>query len=80
MQICTHLMNKHNSKKLPLVKSFDWDLKFIIGSSSLSSHREQKATLMFDCIHDNQSEFLSTEINRKKIDEFIRELKTCIDQ
>ncbi|KAG5675118.1 hypothetical protein PVAND_005047 [Polypedilum vanderplanki] len=77
LQICKHLMNQNNSKNIPLMKSFDWDIKYIIGNSSLSSHREQKATLAFNCQHNGKLEALSIEINREAVDKMIKELENC---
>lgn len=80
LKICQHLMNKHNSRMTPLMTSFHWDIKFIIGNSSLSSHREQKASLIFECQHKNESESLSIEMNRDMIDRMIKELESAVNE
>lgn len=73
MQICNHLINVHNSSQgIPLMTSFDWNLKYIMGNSSLESHRELKATLTFEC-HDKTS--LSVEMSPDMIDKMIDELE-----
>jgi hypothetical protein len=77
LQICKHLMNQNNSKNTPLMTSFDWDIKFIVGNSSLSSHREQKATLTLDCLHNNKPESLSIEMSRSAVEKMIKELENC---
>lgn len=73
--ICRNLMHSHNSENNLLLKSFDWDIKFIIGNSSLASHREQKATLIFDCDKKQSSETLSVEMDKEMIDKMINELE-----
>lgn len=75
LAICRHLMIAHNSENNLLMKSFDWDIKFIIGNSSLASHREQKATLIFDCNKKQSSETLSVEMGKDMIDTMINELE-----
>lgn len=56
--------------------SFDWDLKFVIGNSSLSSFREQRATLIFNCQRGKFDETVSVELNREMIDKIIEELES----
>ena len=73
--VCRHLMHAHNSENNLLMKSIDWDIKFIIGNSSLASHREQKATLIFDCDKKKSSETLSVEMGKDMIDKMINELE-----
>lgn len=74
--MCQHLVNLHNSSNIPLMKSFDWDLKFIIGNSSLASFREQRATLILDCQKGKESDSVSVELNRAMVDKLIQELET----
>lgn len=75
LAICRHLMNNHNSESNLMMKTFDWDIKFIIGNSSLASHREQKVTLIFDCDKNKSSETLSVEMGKQMIDQMINELE-----
>lgn len=75
-QVAKHLLKVHNSQEIPLMTSFDWDLKFITGSSSLASHREQKATLIFECDIKKSSETLSVEMSKDMIDKMINELES----
>lgn len=78
-QVCQHLVNVHNSSNIPLVKSFDWDLKFVIGNSSLASFREQRATLILNCLKRNEAETLSVELNREMLDKLILELENQLN-
>lgn len=74
-QVCRHLVNTHNSSNIPLMSSFDWDLKFVIGSSSLNSFREQRATVIFNCQKGNEAENISVELNSDMLDKIILELE-----
>jgi COMM domain containing 8 len=74
-QVSNHLVNIHNSSSIPLMKSFDWDLKFIIGNSSLASFREQKATLMLNCQKGKKPETISVELNRAMVEKMILEIE-----
>jgi COMM domain containing 8 len=74
-QVCNHLVNLHNSSHIPLLKNFDWDVKFIIGNSSLASYREQKATLMLNCQKGKTPEMLTVELTRPMIEKMIQEIE-----
>lgn len=78
-KVCQHLVNLHNSSNLPLMKSFDWDLKFIIGNSSLAAFREQKATLILNSKKGNDDASLSVELNVEQIEKLIQELEAHED-
>lgn len=77
LQVCKHLLNEHNSKTIPLMKSFDWDIKFIIGNSSLASHREQLAALSFECNKNGEKETISMEMNQNMLESMIKSLEEC---
>jgi hypothetical protein len=74
-QICQHLVDIHNQSQIPLMKSFDWDLKYIMGNSSLSSSRDLKATLMMNCQKGKEEEMISVEMDRATLEKFIEELE-----
>lgn len=78
-KVCQYLVDLHNSSNLPLMKSFDWDLKFIIGNSSLAALREQKATLILNSKKENDDASISIELNREMIDKLIQELEVHKD-
>lgn len=58
------------------MKSFDWDLKFVIGNSSLASFREQRSTLILNCQKGKELEAITLELNRSMVDKMIDELET----
>jgi len=74
-RICQHLVSVHNSFPTPLMQSFDWDLKFIIGNSSLAAFREQRATLILNCQRGKETETVSVEFNRGMLNKLIEELE-----
>lgn len=55
--------------------SFDWDIKFLIGNSSLASYRQQKATLILNCQKGTGSELVTVEMDRAMVDKMIAELE-----
>lgn len=75
-QVAKHLLKVHNAQQIPLMTSFDWDLKFITGNSSLASHREMKSTLIFECDIKDSTEMLSIEMNKEMLDKMIYELES----
>ncbi|KAJ6633407.1 COMM domain-containing protein 8 [Pseudolycoriella hygida] len=72
------LVREYNSRHNSCLSSFDWDLKWIMGSSTMSNLRMQIATLSFNCrMKDGQMENFFFEMNRKKLNELIRVLEEC---
>lgn len=77
LQVCKYLLDEHNSKSIPLMKSFDWDIKFVIGNSSLASYREQLATLILECEKNGKSETITMEMNETALESLIKSLENC---
>lgn len=72
------LVCEYNSRHNSLLSSFDWDLKWIMGSSNMSNLRMQIATLSLNCrMKEGQTETISFEMNRKKLNELIKVLEEC---
>lgn len=72
------LVCEYNSRQNSLMSSFDWDLKWIMGSSTMSNLRMQVATLSLNCREkDGQNKTVFFEMNRKKLNELIRVLEEC---
>lgn len=78
LDVCKYLMNEHNSRNIPLMKSFDWDIQFIAGNSSLASYREQLTTLSFECQKGNNLETVSMEMDKETLESVIKNLENCI--
>lgn len=76
--ITKQLLNQHNSSTIPILRSFDWELNWTIGSSSLASHREQTATLILNSKNKGNPECLTVEMNRDKLDQMIEELENQV--
>ncbi|EAT33795.1 AAEL013935-PA [Aedes aegypti] len=77
-EICQFLVNKINSKDNLLMESFDWDVKWIMGNSSLASTREQIATVMLNCRDKDQKlKTVRFEMNRERLADMIEVLEKC---
>ncbi|XP_055600873.1 uncharacterized protein LOC129749805 [Uranotaenia lowii] len=78
-EIDLHLINEVNARDGLLMESFDWDVKWIMGSSSLASVREQIATMALNCRtgKDMRLRTVRFEMTRAKIDDMIRVLEGC---
>lgn len=77
-EICQFLVNEINSKDNLLMESFDWDVKWIMGNSSLASTREQIATVMLNCRDKDQKlKTVRFEMNRERLADMIEVLEKC---
>lgn len=73
------LINEHNSQTNKLLMSFDWDIRWILGTSNMVSLRSQIATLILNCKSADKSdlETIHMELKRKHIDQLIGILEQC---
>lgn len=73
------LINEHNSQTNKLLMSFDWDIRWILGTSNMVSLRSQIATLILNCKSADKSdlETIHMELTRKHIDQLIEILEQC---
>lgn len=72
------LINEHNSQTNKLLMSFDWDIRWILGTSNMASLRSQIATLILNCNSDKSDlETIHMELTRKHIDQLIEILEQC---
>lgn len=72
------LVAEFNSRNAKLLMSFDWDLKWIMGSSSLAQFRTQLATLILNCRQSaGTTETIFFEMNRQKLNQLIELLEEC---
>lgn len=73
------LVNEYNSRENDLLSSFDWDLRWILGTNNLTTLRTQIVSLILNC-KQHQNDELKTifmEINREKLDQLIAILEEC---
>lgn len=73
------LVNEHNARNNDLLSSFDWDLRWIMGTNNLTTLRSQIITLIFNC-NQNKNPDLKTifmEMDREKLDKLITVLEEC---
>lgn len=73
------LINEHNSRTNNLLTSFDWDIRWILGTSNMASLRTQNATLILNCKTSKSSELKTThmELSKEQIDKLIAVLEEC---
>lgn len=73
------LIQEHNSRNNDLMMSFDWDLRYILGTNNSSSFRAHILTLILNC-KTSQSPDLKTiylEVGKDKIDKLIEMFEEC---
>ncbi|KFB37302.1 AGAP009671-PA-like protein [Anopheles sinensis] len=80
-EIAQRLIDEVNRREggVPLVESFDWDVSWVMGSSSLASLRKQLCTVVFACRDvDSKPKTVSFEMEREQVDEVIRHLEAVV--
>lgn len=80
IEIQEFLINEHNSRENPLLQSFDWDIRWILGTSNLAALRTQIATIILNCKLPKSTADMKTihmELSRQQIDKFICILEEC---
>ncbi|XP_055549484.1 COMM domain-containing protein 8-like [Wyeomyia smithii] len=77
-EIAQFLINEINARNNLLMESFDWDVKWIMGNSSVASMREQIATVVLNCRgKDQHLKTVRFEMKREKLNELIKVLEEC---
>lgn len=73
------LINEHNARINDLLMSFDWDLRWILGSNNLTTLRKQIVTLILNCKTNKSTELkrVYMEMDRTKLDRLIEILEEC---
>lgn len=73
------LINEHNARHNDLLMSFDWDLRWILGTNNLTTLRKQIVTLILNCKTNNSTELKTfyMEMDRTKLDRLIAVLEEC---
>lgn len=73
--LCQFLLDNDNrSEDSSVIQSFDWEIKFLTGSSSLSSLKQQKATLILNGQRDDAAETISLEMDISTVSKIITQL------
>lgn len=73
------LIQEYNCLNDDLMTSFDWDLRYVLGTNNYSSFRAHILTLVLNC-KTNKLDGLRTiyfEIGKDKIEELIKMLEEC---
>lgn len=73
------LIVEHNSRNRNLLMSFDWDIRWILGTSNMASLRTQIATLILNCKTPKSTELktIHMELSKEQIDKLITLLEKC---
>lgn len=86
------LLAEFNGRHRPLFQSLDWDVRWVLGSSSLATLRQQLATMVWQCrrqpelAHSNGNAREATtaadgtvffEMNRQQVRDMIAQLADC---
>lgn len=73
------LVSEFNARDTKLLVSFDWDVKWIMGTSSIATVRQQLAMLVLNCRRSGGSgtETVSVEMRQPQVREMIRMLEAC---
>lgn len=78
------LLVEHNSRETALVQSFDWDVKMVMGSSSMASIRQLLVTLDLKCRPeegaDRSDRSIFFEMDRAKLQKLIATLEESMRQ
>lgn len=70
-EVSKFLLFEHNSQ-YQNVLNFDWELNWVIGSSTMASIREQLATLILNFKKGNEMKCLSLEIDKAMLEKLIK--------
>lgn len=73
------LIQEHNSHKNDLMTSFDWDIRYILGTNNFSAFRTHILTLILNCKTNNSIDLKTIyfEIGKEKINKLIKMLEEC---
>jgi COMM domain containing 8 len=76
-EILAQIIANQNASKDLLLDSFDWDVKWILGNSSLSSQRQQFASFMLNCRDGAKCKQINFEMTKARLDDLINVLEQC---
>lgn len=73
------LISEHNARINDLVTSFDWDLRWILGTNNFTTLRKQIVTLILNCktVKSTELKRIYMEMDRTKLDRLIDILEEC---
>lgn len=76
------LVSEFNARDTKLLVSFDWDVKWIMGTSSMATARQQLATLVLNCRRSGGgsvagTDTVSVEMRQPQVREMIQMLEAC---
>ncbi|XP_035783151.1 uncharacterized protein LOC118461670 [Anopheles albimanus] len=80
-EIAQKLIDEVNRREggVPLVEWFDWNVSWVMGSSSLASFRKQLCTVTLACRDaDSRSRMVSFEMDKGQVEDTIRQLEQIV--
>lgn len=79
-EVSKFLLFEHNSQSSrDVLLNFDWEVNWIIGSSSMASTRQQMATLILNSKNGNVMKSLTLELDRNMVNKIIQVLEQTIE-
>jgi COMM domain containing 8 len=80
-EVLTKIVDDQNAAKDLLLETFDWDIKWILGNSSLASQRQQFISLILNCKHSSDKlKTVNFEMTKDKLNDLISVLEKCNEQ
>lgn len=88
-ELLDQLIREHNAREYPLITSFDWDVRLVMGDSNYSQNRRILTTLTLNLYeltqHSNddlnplfEHRPLHLQMNRKTLDKFIETIEDAL--
>lgn len=73
------LITEHNARINDLLISFNWDLRWILGTNNLTTLRKQIVTFILNCKANNSPELktIYMEMDKTKLDQLIEVFQEC---
>lgn len=80
-EIIRFIIREQNSNDCPLVKSFDWDVRLVLGDSSFDRNFKILINITLSLSIDLQSKseyYIQFQVNRNQINEFIKRIELAL--
>ncbi|KAM7350999.1 COMM domain-containing protein 8 [Cochliomyia hominivorax] len=80
-EVLCFLIREQNTNECPLVESFDWDTRLILGDSGFAENNRLLTTLTLNLRHNrNQNEVkqIHIQMNQNKLNEFIKTIENVL--
>lgn len=82
-EVLNYLIREQNAHDCPLVESFDWDTRLVLGDSSFAHNNRLLTTLTLNLRNNHNQNYslkqLHFQMDYKKLNEFIATIENAID-